>query len=84
MSQRRFNGELARERRITLGFTVEQIAAHVGKSPKSIYAYESKRDVGPTPPVRLKLEAVYELDAGELLTESDAKEVSREEGAHTP
>lgn len=74
MSQRRFNRELARERRVTLGFTVEQVAAHVGKSPKSIYAYEGKRAVGPLPPVRLKLEKLFELEPGELLTESNEAE----------
>ncbi len=74
MSQRRFNGDLARKSRITLGFTVEHVAAHVGKSPKSVYAYEGKRDVGPPPPVRLELEELYGLQPGELLTESNEEE----------
>ncbi|WP_152486271.1 helix-turn-helix domain-containing protein [Nocardiopsis lucentensis] len=67
MSQLRFNREKARQRRITVGLSVEQVAAHVGKSPKTVYAYEGPRDVGPPPPIRRDMEKLYGLDAGELL-----------------
>lgn len=82
MSHPRFNGALARQRRITVGFSVEQVASHVGKSPKSIYAYEGKRDINPPPPVRRKMESLYGLAPGELLTtENDSANGSEKENA---
>lgn len=66
--QQRFNKWLARRRRIELGLSVEAVASYVGKSTKSIYAYENERqDVSPPPRVRRDLERLYDVEIGELL-----------------
>ena len=61
-----FARTLARERRIQLGLSVEDVAARIDRSPQSVYAYEG-RGVSPPPPVRRRLEQTLGLDAGALL-----------------
>jgi transcriptional regulator with XRE-family HTH domain len=74
MRQPRFNRQLAKARRVELGLDVEEVAEKVGRSIKSIYAYEGERAVSPPPSVRRKLERLYGLDRGALLTETESTE----------
>lgn len=73
MSQPRFNGDLARRQRIKLGYSVQQVAALLGKSRWSVYVYEGQRDIGPTPPIRRRLEDLYGLEPGDLLVDEEGE-----------
>lgn len=71
MSPPRFNGELAKRKREEIGYSVQQVAAILGKTIWAVYVYEGPRPVGPPPPARRRLEDLYGLEPGGLLTSDE-------------